>query len=717
MRLVIVIPTYNEVENIEKLCKEILKITRGLGRWETHLLVVDSYSSDGTTRICKRLSAEYPNVHLSLVGRGVGTALRLGFDYAFDRLDADAVLQIDADLSHSPGDIPRLLERLVNGVDLVIGSRFVSGGENRLGPRRRILSTIANHLVRLLLGIHQITEWTTNFRVFTRDLYKKIDPAKLNYSDNTFLPAFIFEALGAGSRVLEVPIIFKDRERGQSKINVPKYIPNLSCYLVKKFWRRLFSFFGKREVIALLIILSTAGFFRFYNIDKATWFAGDEGRDALAISKIIETRKPLLQGPPTSVRTDSGRVYYGPGFYYLVLPAFVLFRGHPASGAIVVATLGVLSTLLIFLLTQDLVGKAAALFASALYSVSPLVVGIDRHFWSPNVIPFFVLLIFYSFYQMIVRKRQGYLILIGVSLAMVWQLHYTSVFILLPLAFLWWCFKPKVGPRVWTVAISAFALISSPLPISEMRHGFPNFKTLIYYFTQQEKPSLAILQKIRTVGGITLDLFLNSVTSRFNIVAGLLLGAGLIILLLRPKKSKPSKEKVASFFILSWLVFPLIPHFAYSGEFAFEKRFVIYLLPLPFILAGITLDALWRSKNKIWRLVGISTFSFLAVSHLLALGVSPHKVLFPPESGLSLYNRERAANFMIKESKDKRFNFIIKGDEYYSNAYLYLLKYRGAEVSPEPQVVYCIYDPIINEGGGNLDVVFGEIGVEKLRNN
>ncbi len=235
MKTVIIIPTYNERENIVPLIE-------ALGNEHT-ILVVDDESPDGTAAVVKE-TLKQENIKTRkqrsdiaiLTGQkeGIGRALQRGINYAIENLDAEVIVQMDADFSHDPKDVPCLLDEIKNGYDLVIGSRYIKGGAIPAGwgLHRKVLSWGGNLLVRLMTGLWSVHEFTTNFRAFTVELYQKMEAKNFSLADNTFLPAFVVEAKRVNAKIKEVPIVFADRKKGRSKIEVAKYIPNLLKYLL-----------------------------------------------------------------------------------------------------------------------------------------------------------------------------------------------------------------------------------------------------------------------------------------------------------------------------------------------------------------------------------------------------------------------------------------------------------------------------------------------------
>ena len=231
MKAVIIIPTYNERENIGAL---IEALERAMNCAST-ILVVDDNSPDGTAEVVKKTKKQKNNITI-IEGEkeGIGRALQRGVDHAIRDLNAEVIVQMDADFSHDPKDVPRLLAEIKNGCDLVIGSRYIKGGAipSNWAWYRKILSWGGNLLVRLLTGIWDVHEFTTSFRAYTVELYQKMNAENFGFADNTFLPAFVVEAKRCEAKIKEVPIVFADRRKGQSKIEVLHYVPNLLKYLL-----------------------------------------------------------------------------------------------------------------------------------------------------------------------------------------------------------------------------------------------------------------------------------------------------------------------------------------------------------------------------------------------------------------------------------------------------------------------------------------------------
>lgn len=213
--VVVVVPTYNEAENIELLVDQVLA-QEGVHR----AVIVDDNSPDGTGRIADRLAKERPG-QVDVIHRagksGLGTAYVAGYRRAFEH-GATRIITMDADFSHQPGYIPAML-RLSQRCDLVIGSRYVPGGGSRnWGILRRALSRGANAVAHIVLGL-TARDCTAGFRCYHADLLQAIDLDGIRSNGYSFLIEMLFLCQQMGASVGEVPIIFEDRRAGRSKIS------------------------------------------------------------------------------------------------------------------------------------------------------------------------------------------------------------------------------------------------------------------------------------------------------------------------------------------------------------------------------------------------------------------------------------------------------------------------------------------------------------------
>jgi dolichol-phosphate mannosyltransferase len=222
-KAVIVLPTYNEKDNIEKLLDAILLHKHRMLGYDLHILVVDDSSPDGTGTLVREYAKNHSNVHL-LTGKkqGLGAAYIRGFKYALRTLQAEVLFEMDADFSHNPNDIPRLLTEISAGNEFVIGSRYVKGGSI---PKdwsfvRKLNSTCGNIFARHIAGVKRVKDCTGSFRAIRATLLRKINFDRLNVKGYAFQLSLLHQATKQKAFISEVPIHFKDRIRGESKIRL-----------------------------------------------------------------------------------------------------------------------------------------------------------------------------------------------------------------------------------------------------------------------------------------------------------------------------------------------------------------------------------------------------------------------------------------------------------------------------------------------------------------
>jgi dolichol-phosphate mannosyltransferase len=219
MQALVIIPTYNERDNLAIVAGAVLRHS-GFG-----VMVVDDASPDGTGASADALSAQHPGrvrvIHRS-GPRGLGLSYIDGLRSAL-QTDAAFICQMDADLSHDPLDLPRLVSAC-DDADLVIGSRYVPGGRVRNWPRRRVLlSAFANRYVRAITGL-PVRDCTSGFRCWRREAVERLPLGRILSNGYAFLVELTWEAAAAGNRIREVPITFVDRREGASKISAGVFV-------------------------------------------------------------------------------------------------------------------------------------------------------------------------------------------------------------------------------------------------------------------------------------------------------------------------------------------------------------------------------------------------------------------------------------------------------------------------------------------------------------
>ncbi|NTU47191.1 glycosyltransferase family 2 protein [Candidatus Roizmanbacteria bacterium] len=265
----IIIPTYNEAGNIEKLILSIKDVIADIAQWNISVVVVDSTSKDKTAEIVQELAKKYKFVHLlSTKKEGLGKAYVHGFAYAIERLSPQVIFEMDADLSHDPKEIPHFLKKIENGADFVIGSRYTKGGSTAQdwGIHRKISSMMGNLVLRFGFMKLGIKDWTDGYRAIKTWIIQDSMSHIQNYSGYVFQIALLDSALKRHATITEIPVHFKERTYGSSKINAFEYIAQILFYIL---WHSSFIKF---------VVVGGCGFIldfaiSFILIEKAHWDA------------------------------------------------------------------------------------------------------------------------------------------------------------------------------------------------------------------------------------------------------------------------------------------------------------------------------------------------------------------------------------------------------------------------------------------------------------
>lgn len=215
MKVSVILPTYNEKENIEKMVCSIVDVFKK-NKIGGEVVVVDDNSPDGTGKIADRLAKKFKNVQVVHRPKklGIGLAYQDGVNHA----KGGIVITMDCDFSHDPRDLPKLVNAIEGGYDVAIGARYVPGGKiHDWSAYRKMVSRGANTVAKVILLMH-LSDITTGYRAYTREALKKIDFGKIRSGGYSFLLVAAFKAEKAGLKIKEIPIEFHDRTMGDTKI-------------------------------------------------------------------------------------------------------------------------------------------------------------------------------------------------------------------------------------------------------------------------------------------------------------------------------------------------------------------------------------------------------------------------------------------------------------------------------------------------------------------
>jgi dolichol-phosphate mannosyltransferase len=216
----VVLPTYNEAENVTIVIPKVFAQAGKIPSHELHVLVVDDNSPDGTQDVVSGLMKQYKNLHL-ITGKkkGLGEAYKRGMSYVRKNLPSDLVFEMDADGQHDAALIPLFVDLANHGFSLVIGSRFSAGGSTPdFSFRRKLISLAGNWMIRFLGGLPRIHDCTSGFRCIKTDVLEKCEFGFLSTRGYSFQSSLLVELLRNGAKVIEVPIVFPDRQYGESKL-------------------------------------------------------------------------------------------------------------------------------------------------------------------------------------------------------------------------------------------------------------------------------------------------------------------------------------------------------------------------------------------------------------------------------------------------------------------------------------------------------------------
>lgn len=263
MKIVIIIPTYNERPNIEKMIPLLEEeIFPKVKNHHPQILIVDDKSPDGTADVVSGFMKKWHNIEL-LTGEknGLGAAYVRGMKYAMDKMDADAVMEFDSDFQHNPHDIPRLIEALDKGADYVIGSRYIPGGSipQGWGVDRKFLSVFGSLFIRIVWLNFSIHDMTSGFKLTKTAFLKKVDIDHLLSKNFAYKVEILHDIVKLKAKVVEVPIVFNEREKGNSKINVSDQFE--SFYVVVRLALR-----DRKRFVQFLLVGGTGFILQFLTV-------------------------------------------------------------------------------------------------------------------------------------------------------------------------------------------------------------------------------------------------------------------------------------------------------------------------------------------------------------------------------------------------------------------------------------------------------------------
>lgn len=222
MKVVNLITTYNEKENVGPMVEALDEIAKECPKYEFVTLIVDSHSPDGTGNLVREMAKKRKNLHLLETPRGLGISLIQGYQYAMKELKADVVIPNDVDFQWDPYLIPQMLKKIEEGFDVVVASRHVEGGRDNFSAFRKLTHFVSNTLFNYYwAGIREVKDLAGNFKAIrVKGVLDKVNLEKLNVRGFVIQSTMIYELSKTGAKFVEVPAVFKDRRAGISKVGM-----------------------------------------------------------------------------------------------------------------------------------------------------------------------------------------------------------------------------------------------------------------------------------------------------------------------------------------------------------------------------------------------------------------------------------------------------------------------------------------------------------------
>lgn len=422
--------------------------------------------------------------------------------------------------------------------------------------------------------------------------------------------------------------------------------------------------FSKIQLALLTILVVATVFLRFWQIRDYVVFLGDEGRDMSVMRKMILQTRPVFLGPTASV----GGFYLGPIYYWMAAPFLALTRFDPVGPSIMVAIFGVGTVLLLFKFLRETVGFYPAILASSLYATAPLIVRYSRSSWNPNPLPFFALLMIYFVYLAISAKKSLFYLLAGACFGVLIQLHYLSIMIL-PVVLLIVLLNTKVKtlPKIVLLCVLGAVVTFSPFLIFEIKHNFPNFRTIIEFVTRPSThgySSFDLPDMVQNYGNIFFENLSQLYGTVITKMAFLIIAALVIFSFCVNYKSKEKRliYSIGLFWFLGGLVFIKF----YTGQI-FDYYYG-FMFPAPFFAFGIVSAQFWQNIKARYLIIGVTA--------ICILWFLSHEFYVTPPNRL-INQTESVADFVIAKTEGKPFNFALMSDHNSDHAYRYFLDING----------------------------------------
>jgi 4-amino-4-deoxy-L-arabinose transferase-like glycosyltransferase len=396
-------------------------------------------------------------------------------------------------------------------------------------------------------------------------------------------------------------------------------------------------------------------------------FLGDQGRDVVIVRDFLKNGNLFFIGPQTSI----GNMYLGPYYYYFIAPSLLLALYNPVGPAIFVALLSVLTTALIYKISQKWFNLTTALVSSLLFAISPVVIKYSSFSWNPNIMPLFALLFIYFFSQSVIHHRHKNLIWACLSLIMVLNSHYLGLLLLPPAALYWLIYffknpsRRKIFIKFSLIAFLIFLLSLIPQLLFDLKHQGQNIKALLSFFTQRETTvNLKAYKAIPNLFPLFTQIVSRLLTGK-NVIFGFYFSLAFIItfvIYLYRLTKKINKTNPYVNLLLLWLISGLVGLALYKQHI--YDHYFAFLFPPFFILTGLILA-------NLRKIISLPLFLLL-----IFLSISQNPFLFSPPRQLQTVNT--ITDSIIEKSQSDTFNLALLAKQNYDPPYRYSLFEKNA---------------------------------------
>lgn len=456
----------------------------------------------------------------------------------------------------------------------------------------------------------------------------------------------------------------------------------------RKDWvKKIIGLKNKPSNLFIFVIIILASFMRLYKISEYMTFLGDEGRDALVAKEILEGNLTLL-GP----RASAGDFFLGPIYYYMIAPFLALFNYDPVGPAVMVALIGVATVFLVYYFTQEFFGTTAGLVASFLYAISPVVIAFSRSSWNPNPVPFFSLLLMFSLYHSVKRNSIKLSIVTGILLGVLLQLHYIAtfigviIFLFVLIGNLFVSRKNIIKKYILQLSSISlgFVISFSPFLLFELKHGFPNIKTIIGFvfidnFEVEKVTNLSHMQIVsdvlfRLFARLTINFPPPEQLSKFSEANIQIMQAFVVLLIIGSIISLASRKNRLVVALLSiWLLVGVFLFGFYKKDI--YDYYYAFIFPVPFLLIGGMVASFLDIKGKykyLGKTLGLIVFVILSTVLILS---NP----FQYQGNNQKKEAENIADKVIEIAGGKPYNFALITSGNSDHVYRYFLEVKNKE--------------------------------------